>query len=50
MHRFIPLGLALVAAGSPLSAAQLPFQPNPSAFATYLGKKALVDGSHQGQS
>ncbi|MCT0202920.1 hypothetical protein KQ299_10375 [Synechococcus sp. CS-603] len=45
MCRLIPLGLALVAVAAPLSAAQLPFEPNPIAFATYLGKEALVDGS-----
>jgi len=32
---------------SALSAAQLPFEPNPCAFATYLGKEALVMAARQ---
>ncbi|MCP9800160.1 hypothetical protein [Synechococcus sp. RedBA-s] len=45
MRHTFQVALALSVLGLPLAAVALPFKPDPTSFAIYLGKKAMEDGS-----
>jgi hypothetical protein len=45
MRHTFQVALALSVLSLPLAAVALPFKPDPTSFATYLGKKAMEDGS-----
>ncbi len=45
MRHTFQLALAISVISLPLAAIALPFKPDPTSFAIYLGKKAMEDGS-----
>ncbi|MBC1259928.1 hypothetical protein FQK07_01345 [Synechococcus sp. BSF8S] len=45
MRQTFKVALTLAAISAPLAAFALPFKPDPTSFANYLGKKSMEDGS-----